>query len=171
MGRWLAERTNRDDVCGQADADPSPSATPPAVAGPVAAVNAGAGNAAVARMVVQRTPLTDAARTPSGVKAVPTFAGVDDLERARLINILLDQLWVGPDDELALESIWRSLGNEDHLVSFIEAFPGLFEKCVDRGADLTEVRPYRDIRTHFTNDIIALARRYLPCRLWRDGWA
>lgn len=159
MGRWADSRIQQPEDAVQHEAVTNPGPAP--AYGPAAAVNAGVGNQAVARMVVQRTALTEAANTPSEVKAIPTFEGVDDLERVRLINVLLDQFWVGPDDELALESIWRSLGNEDHLVSFIQAFPGLWEKCVDRGADLTEIRPYRDIRTHFTHDITALARRYL----------
>ncbi|GAB3886709.1 hypothetical protein GCM10029964_051440 [Kibdelosporangium lantanae] len=159
MGRWDEGRIHQQEDAVQREA--VNSAGPVPAYGPMAAVNAGVGNQAVARMVVQRTAVTEAAHTPSEVKAIPTFEGVDDLERVRLITILLDQFWVGPDDELALESIWRSLGNEDHLVSFIQANPGLWEKCVDRGADLTEIRPYRDIRTHFTHDITALAQRYL----------
>jgi hypothetical protein len=160
MGSRSVPDIRRPEAGDLAEAQSQVEAMPPGVVSPATAVNAGVGNAAVSRMVAQRTPLTDAAKTPSDVKAIPTFAGVDDLERVRLINILLDQTWVGPDDELALESIWRSLGNEDHLVSFIEAYPGLWEKCIDRGADLTGIRPYRDIKTHFTHDIIALARRY-----------
>jgi hypothetical protein len=158
MGNHAAPRVSRPEaVREEAEAQANPVTSGPVLA----AVSAGVGNAAITRMIVQRTPATAAAQTPAEVKALPGFAGVDDLERVRLINVLLDQFWVGPDDELALESIWRSLLNEDHLVSFIEANPGLWEKCIDRGAELTEIRPYRDVKTHFTNDIIALARHYL----------
>lgn len=107
---------------------------------------------------VQRSTVD--ARTPSDVKGITNFAGIDDTERLRLMNIVLNQFWVGPHDESALQRIWNSF-DEDGLVHFIEAHPGKWEECIDRGAELTNIRGYRDIQAHFRQDITALARHYL----------
>lgn len=129
----------------------------------VAALGGLAGNAAVARWfgdgVVQRSTMD--ATTPADVKQISSFVGIDDAERLRLMNVVLDQFWVGPSDESALERIWNSF-TEDQLVAFVEAHPGKWEECVDRGAELYDVcQPYQNIKTHFRNDIAALARHYL----------
>jgi hypothetical protein len=117
-----------------------------------------AGNRALTHAVVQRQ--YEEAKTPTDVQRIPSFAGISDNDRLRLINVVLDQWWVGNPDEVVLERIWGSL-DEDGLVRFVAAHPGLWENCIDRGADLTDLVVYRGIQTRFRNDILTLARRYL----------
>jgi hypothetical protein len=126
----------------------------------------GVGNAAVVRLLgtgaatgaLQRS--TTDATTAEAVQAIGSFAGIDDLERLRLIDVVLDQTWVGPSDEMTLERIWGALP-EEHLVSFIDAYPGKWDECVGRGAELWDLPQYQRIQQHFSDDVAALARHYL----------
>ena len=129
----------------------------------IATVGGAAGNSAVTQRlggsVLHRSP--GQATTPDEVKQMRGFAGLADGEKLRLMNVLLDQFWVGPSDEEALERIWNSF-TEDQFVAFTDGHPGKFDECVDRGADLYDVCfPYQDVKKHFSADLEALARHYL----------
>lgn len=126
-------------------------------AGGLGALQRSAGNRAVTKLVQRQTTH---AKTPEDVRAIPSYAGIDDGERLRLMNVLLDRWYVTDADEHALERMWSAL-DEEGLVRFVAAHPGKWEECIRRGANLMEIKPYRDIKTHFTNDILELARRNL----------
>jgi hypothetical protein len=49
-------------------------------------------------------------RDIGAIKAIDDFTPASDPQRFELIAILLDQFWVGPRDEAALERIWASFG-------------------------------------------------------------
>jgi len=122
-----------------------------------------AGNQAVVRRLgggaLQRSPTSDAT-TIDQVKEIRSFEGTDDNEKLRLMNILLDQIWVGSSDEAALERIWNSF-SEEGMVRFCDAHPDKFSECFNRGADLLDSVPYKAITNHFSTDIAELAKHYL----------
>ncbi|AHH97294.1 hypothetical protein [Kutzneria albida] len=114
----------------------------------------------LSRVLPPRPAADIAATTPAEVKRVEDFTGISDANRFQLIQVLLDQTWVGPYDEAALERLWDGL-DEAGLIRFTAAHPGLWRDCVDRGAELTELRVYRAIQNRFREDVTALARHYL----------
>ncbi|MGW0703050.1 hypothetical protein ACWD0A_27800 [Streptomyces sp. NPDC002867] len=122
------------------------------------------GNRSVAALMAGQPdrilPVQRDARTPGAVAAITSFAGIDDAERLRLINVVLNQTWVGPNDEAALERIWGSL-DAAGLVRFADANPQLWDTCIRRGAHLIGIRPYRDLQNQFRADITALGQHYL----------
>ncbi|WHO39146.1 DUF4157 domain-containing protein [Sphingobium sp. AP49] len=68
------------------------------------------------------------------VKDIQNFGECSDDERTRLIGILLDQGWVGPRDEWALEQLWSSAGD---LLAFAALHVEQWNASVERGAELT----------------------------------
>jgi hypothetical protein len=128
------------------------------VAAALTGVPAGNGTLTAAPHRLRRSPLDSS--TPAEIKDIRNFAGIDDEQRLRLINILLDQFWVGPSDESALERIWGGM-TEEEFVRFAETHQGKWEECMDRGAELLDIAPYRAVQDHFRADITALARHYL----------
>ena len=70
----------------------------------------------------------------SGIKAIDDFRGATDVQRVQMIDILLDQFWVGPRDEAALERIWESYG--ERLPDKMAENARQWYDCVDRGAEL-----------------------------------
>jgi hypothetical protein len=80
-----------------------------------------------------------ASRAVSDVKLIRNFGAATETERLTLIGILLDQFWVGPADEYALERAWASFG--DRLIEVGEANVGLWNQSVERGAELTSLPP------------------------------
>jgi hypothetical protein len=73
-------------------------------------------------------------RDISAIKAIDDFTPASDPQRFELIAILLDQFWVGPRDEAALERIWASFGERTPAVMATHA--RVWWDCVDRGAEL-----------------------------------
>jgi hypothetical protein len=73
-------------------------------------------------------------RDIGAIKAIDDFSSASDPQRFELIAILLDQFWVGPRDEAALERIWASFG--ERLPAMMATHARLWWDCVDRGAEL-----------------------------------
>ena len=136
---------------------PARSTSNEADPGGLRALQRSAGNRAVTIMVQRQTTH---AKAPEAVRAIPSYAGIDDAERLLLMNVLLERWYVTDADENALARIWGAL-DEEGLVRFVAAHPGKWEECSKRGANLLEIKPYRDIQTHFRNDISAVARHHL----------
>jgi hypothetical protein len=73
-------------------------------------------------------------RDIGAIKAIDDFTPASDPQRFELIAILLDQFWVGPRDEAALERIWASFG--DRLPAVMATHARVWWDCTDRGAEL-----------------------------------
>jgi hypothetical protein len=73
-------------------------------------------------------------RDIGAIKAIDDFTSASDPQRFELIAILLDQFWVGPRDEAALERIWASFG--ERLPAMMATHARVWWDCVDRGAEL-----------------------------------
>src|SRR4051812_43433084 len=97
-----------------------------ATATPEAAPGGGGGSPDYARVISEESI--------SGIKAIDDFRGASDLQRVQMIDILLDQFWVGPRDEAALERIWDSYG--ERLPDKMAENARQWYDCVDRGAEL-----------------------------------
>jgi len=93
---------------------------------PEAAPGGGGGSTDFARVITERSI--------SGIKAIEDFRGATDVQREQMIEILLDQFWVGPYDEAALERIWDSYG--ERLPAKMAEAARQWVDCVDRGAEL-----------------------------------
>jgi hypothetical protein len=129
---------------------PEPRA--PAVAR-VLALQRTAGNRAVAALVA-RDPVADAPavtnvsqaiadRDIGAIKAIDDFSSASDPQRFQMIDILLDQFWVGPRDEAALERIWASFG--ERLPDMMATHARQWADCVDRGAELPRWTRYDNL--------------------------
>jgi hypothetical protein len=79
------------------------------------------------------------ARDISAIKAITNWAPATNTQRIEAIEILLDQLWVGPFDEWALEAIWASF--EGDLPEYMVTHYNLWDQCLDRGAELPRWTP------------------------------
>ena len=73
-------------------------------------------------------------RDIGAIKQIDDFTPASDPQRFELIAILLDQFWVGPRDEAALERIWASFG--ERLPAMMATHARVWWDCVDRGAEL-----------------------------------
>jgi Domain of unknown function (DUF4157)/A nuclease family of the HNH/ENDO VII superfamily with conserved AHH len=83
-----------------------------------------------------------------------TVATVD--ERLELTRIVLDQGWVGPMDEYAIEAIWATFS-----VDTISNNMDLMQQCIDRGAELDDLPQLRTLREDFEADVKALAHDHM----------
>ena len=101
-------------------------------------------------------------KDPGDVKAIGRgwyFLASED-EKFDLIGILLNQGWVGPRDEYALEDIWESFG---HDLEKIASGKGLilWNQSVERGAELYKLRELDYLRERFKADVAKKANEYL----------
>jgi hypothetical protein len=94
------------------------------------------------------------------VKALDPHGPLDDARRVRLIEIVLDQFWVGPSDESWLERCWGAL-DADALLRFAGPHLDLWDRCRDRGAELDDLPAVGVIRRRFTDEVLALAHHHL----------
>ena len=83
------------------------------------------------------------ARDIGAIKRIDDFRGASDAQRLSMIEILLDQWWVGPYDEAALERIWESFG--ERLPETMATQARLWADCVDRGAELPRWTRYDNL--------------------------
>jgi hypothetical protein len=131
----------REDDRAPAVKRPEPPA--PALAR-VLALQRSAGNRAVAAMVA-RDPVADAPGTTDipkaiadedigAIGAIEDFLSASDAQRFQMIDILLDQFWVGPRDEAALARVWASFG--ERLPDMMATHARQWADCVDSGAEL-----------------------------------
>jgi hypothetical protein len=107
-------------VAGVPDPDAGPTSTP-----------ASAGAQSISEAI-------DARDIPA-IKAITNWAPATNAQRIQAIEILLDQFWVGPFDEWALEAIWASF--DDDLPEYMVTHYNLWDDCVDRGAELPRWTP------------------------------
>ncbi len=98
------------------------------------------------------------------IKEIDDFSGATDEQRLQFIRDLLNQTWVGPRDEYALERIWNSIG-PTRLSQVAGANFELWSSCIDRGAELVDIEAARGMRASFETDVKALAHRYMDDNL------
>jgi hypothetical protein len=141
--RALAERLEPQEA--PARPEPAPLAllhvaTPATVIG----MQRTAGNVAVQRYIKLSRQETRADadiseaiadRDIGAIKDIDDFSAASDVQRLQMIEILLDQFWVGPYDEAALERIWASFGAR--LPAMMATHARLWWDCTDRGAELS----------------------------------
>jgi hypothetical protein len=136
-----------------------------------------AGNQAVSHLLVQR--ITDEALAAkagdsgqaygAGAPAKPFSLGATPspekqksaLEEIR--DIVDDNWWVGPLDELKLGRLWSSFG--EGLPQVYDANKGLWDKSRDRGMDLRDVGILNIARTQLAHDVRGIAREYMEKNL------
>ena len=90
-----------------------------------------------------------ASREPTGVHTGAT-------DRLAFIEVLLEQGWVDPADELALERIWRSFGTGIAAVLAQPQAQKLLQDSLDRGVEIEDA-----IGPIFANEIKELALQYV----------
>ncbi len=100
-----------------------------------------------------------ASKEPADVKKIDDFGQASEKEKFDLIDILLNQFWVGPRDEYALEEIWNSFGDE--VLAVGSAHFDVWKKCVDRGAELDNLKAVEKVKAKFKLDVKAIAINYL----------
>lgn len=94
------------------------------------------------------------------IKEISDFSGATDDQRIAMIRTLLNQSWVGPRDEYALEAIWRSFG--DRVMTMAAAHMDLWRQSADRGAELKETVPQvKPLVTKFPQDVKDVVTNYL----------
>lgn len=133
-----------------------PLDAPPASTKPLSATASSPAMAGTQRALIE-TALNS--KEPADVKEVSDFTQATEAEKFQLINILLDQFWVGPSDEDALEAIWNSFG-ENVLAEGASHFD-IWKKCVDRGAELDELQAVTEIKNKFASDVTTISLNYL----------
>jgi len=101
-------------------------------------------------------------RDAGDVRDIDDYSLASTDERMTLVDILLDQGWVGPWSEYALEAIWATFGlsimswcsnNEDHFARF--------KKSVAAGAELDELYAVEALKGWFRSDVQSAARGFL----------
>ena len=110
--------------------------------------------------------LIDAAilsRDSDDVTEISNFGEASVAERHTLIEILLQQGWVGPSDEYALEAIWNTFGRG--LATQVDAHQAMWELSIESGMDPSGIAAVQDLRTQFEEDVKAKARAYMQTNL------
>jgi len=102
---------------------------------------------------------------PADVKKIKNFSIVSEPDKFKLIRILLDQTWVGPFDEYALEDIWRSFGARLITVASTEDGFKLWQQSIDAGAELDDFPAVKQLQKQFVDDIKAVVTSYLKQNL------
>jgi len=98
---------------------------------------------------------------PADVKLIKNFVAASQAEKFQLVNILLNQTWVGPYDEYALEDIWKSFGESVVAVASTDVGFKLWQKCIERGANLDDLPAVEKLREKFESDIKTVVSGYL----------
>jgi hypothetical protein len=98
-------------------------------------------------------------RDAADVKMIPNVGEATVAERIQLIEILLNQFWVGPLDEYKLEEIWKSFG--DWLIEIGSTHADLWNKSVARGAELANLEPVVKFTTEFQQRALATTSNVL----------
>ncbi len=110
--------------------------------------------------------IAEAARTHDigTIKEITDFSSATEAQRIQFIGDLLNQTWVGPRDEYALEAIWNSFGPAG-LSRVAGAHADLWTSCIDRGAELIDIEAARGMRASFESDVKAIAHHYMDLNL------
>jgi hypothetical protein len=96
----------------------------------------------------------------SDLHDVTDFSGTSDGEKVRLIQLALNQIWVGGYDEAALERLWGSLPGP-RFAAFATDHLDLWDQCIYRGANLTDLPQYAQLGDDFRADVRNTAKQYL----------
>ena len=97
----------------------------------------------------------------TAAKEISDYTKASEADRFALIHTLLNQGWVGPRDEYALEAIWRSFGARLREVASPPARFAIFKQCVDRGAELDDLPALAQLKADFGRDVKATAGGYM----------
>ena len=118
---------------------------------------------ALAGLIGKGTTVADAlnSKKPSDVKDISrdaiVAASTDD--KIKLLNILVNQGWVGPRDEYKIEEIWGTFGKD--LATVASANMKLWEDCIVRGAELETLPEVKKLRADFETDVKRTSMGYL----------
>ena len=89
------------------------------------------------------------------------FDLADENQKFQMIRILLDQTWVGPNDEYYLEKIWGSFRLRlPEVLSLNDNFV-LWNACIERGANLYAIPELLGLKLKFQQDVINISLGYL----------
>jgi hypothetical protein len=95
----------------------------------------------------------------SAVGRIRDYGEATEKERMQLVDIMLDQFWVGPLDEYIVEDIWKSFG--DGVVAVAARNQSQWDRSIDRGAELLKLPAVRTVLDGFKSDVLGLAGSYL----------
>jgi len=119
----------------------------------------------------RRSSDAEAVRTAdssSDISMIRFFDSATVERRMELIDIILNDWWVGPINETALERIWSSFGNSESLIYVVginKEYAKKWHACLDRGMDPSNIHATGSIRRAFESDVKALARDYMQGNL------
>lgn len=116
--------------------------------------------------MVQRAPMTideiidskDSDNVDFATLPVITVAPLD--KRALCIQMVHSNSWVGPEDEMVLESIWNSFGPKG-----IESYFSLFQQSVNYGVDYERIEFFHTMKREFQTATRSKAGGYLKSNL------
>ncbi|MEJ3405458.1 hypothetical protein WDJ51_12000 [Rathayibacter sp. YIM 133350] len=146
------------------------SAAASAVGGRLVALQRASGNHAVAALVASRlkVPGTEAVvqrddekktfgevlegDDPDALKPFRPFPPLSVPQLRKICRLVIDKnRWVGPDDEVTIESAWRAVaGDRSHLE---ESDWALWKECDNYGAEMALIPWMRDLRTTFADRV------------------
>jgi hypothetical protein len=101
-----------------------------------------------------------AARDVTAIVAAGSYGPASPGQRIAMIGLVLDQGWVGPRDEAALERLWDAWGTTGVAAAYA-ANTALWDACVERGAELADIPSLAAVRMRFEADVKALAHSYM----------
>lgn len=94
-------------------------------------------------------------------KSVSDYTIATRDEKLDLIRIILNQWWVGPSDESALERIWTSFGNTIAAEATAGPAVDLWNKSIDAGAELGNLAPVRAFAAQVQTNGVPVAETIL----------
>ena len=100
----------------------------------------------------------------AGIKSASKYGSATPTQRIAMINLILTQGWVGPIDEYTLEAIWDTWGTTGIAQAYADN-AGLWDQCVDRGAELYDMPSLAPLRTQFEADVKAVAKAFMRMNL------
>ena len=101
-------------------------------------------------------------RSSTAVQQIRNYSDATVQERLQLIQISLNQYWVDPIAESAIESIWGSFGSglPEIVLSSQDNFV-LWKRSYDAGAEVDDLNIIKSIKERFKEDVKEIAHRYL----------
>lgn len=101
-------------------------------------------------------------RDPDEIKDLSNLQlrGATRLQRIQLIELILNNVWVGPSDESEIERIWNSFP-KDKLAEAYRMYKDTWDRSLDAGAELDDIDLIEDIKRDFERDVKATAKHYL----------
>ncbi|GLR16684.1 eCIS core domain-containing protein [Portibacter lacus] len=121
-----------------------------------------------ARMATRNSEnMADAIRTGdiSSIRAITNFSSATTAQRMVFVDKILEQWWISPWDEVALERIWNSFGENIAEVGANEANNTRWDNCIERGMDPSNIRALGDLRDNFSSDVQETAKDYIRANI------